>query len=428
MPVDRRRRRSPTARCGSAATRSGREWFAGRIDELRVYDRALHGAEVAVDMTRPITCVSDPARAGARGHARRAWPSRPSRAARRRRPRRSTIANTGGGTLQLDRVRRRARGSTVSPAARHRRRHASPSRRDDRGLRRRARYTGERHHQRARRDRRAAVVPVTLTVDRAAAAGARPSPRHRWRSAARRAARARRPRRSTVANTGGGTLTWTRLRRRRLARASPRPSGTDAGTITVTPSIGGLTAGHLHGRPSPSRAAARAARRGRSRSRFTVDPPPRRRRSPSRRRRWPSARPRARRRSRRRRSTSPTPAAARSTFTATADVPWLSVSPPSGQRSAHRLGHAVHRGPGRRASYTGTVTIAAAGVSGSPKTVAVTFTVTAAPACRARPDSSAPGASTRRAGTTVADASAGRQHRDDHPARRAPPSGASAAR
>ena len=43
------------ARCGSAATRSGREWFAGRIDELRVYNRALSAAEVRADMTRPVS-------------------------------------------------------------------------------------------------------------------------------------------------------------------------------------------------------------------------------------------------------------------------------------------------------------------------------------------------------------------------------------
>src|SRR6185369_16355166 len=30
-------------------------------DELRIYDRALSGSEVRVDMARPITCVSDPA-------------------------------------------------------------------------------------------------------------------------------------------------------------------------------------------------------------------------------------------------------------------------------------------------------------------------------------------------------------------------------
>src|SRR4029079_5280514 len=31
------------------------EWFAGRLDEIRIYDRALTQAEVQADMTRAIT-------------------------------------------------------------------------------------------------------------------------------------------------------------------------------------------------------------------------------------------------------------------------------------------------------------------------------------------------------------------------------------
>jgi hypothetical protein len=30
------------------------EWFAGRLDEIRVYDRALTAAEIQADMTRPV--------------------------------------------------------------------------------------------------------------------------------------------------------------------------------------------------------------------------------------------------------------------------------------------------------------------------------------------------------------------------------------
>ena len=63
-PLRERRRRSADratagpiatsrpARCGSAATRSGREWFDGRIDEVRVYNRALTQAEIQTDMRR----------------------------------------------------------------------------------------------------------------------------------------------------------------------------------------------------------------------------------------------------------------------------------------------------------------------------------------------------------------------------------------
>ena len=31
------------------------EWFAGRLDEIRVYNRALTQAEIQADMTRPVT-------------------------------------------------------------------------------------------------------------------------------------------------------------------------------------------------------------------------------------------------------------------------------------------------------------------------------------------------------------------------------------
>ena len=31
------------------------EWFAGRIDEVRVYNRALAAADVQADMDRPVT-------------------------------------------------------------------------------------------------------------------------------------------------------------------------------------------------------------------------------------------------------------------------------------------------------------------------------------------------------------------------------------
>ena len=36
------------------------EWFAGRLDEIRVYDRALTQAELQTDMTTPVTCTGAP--------------------------------------------------------------------------------------------------------------------------------------------------------------------------------------------------------------------------------------------------------------------------------------------------------------------------------------------------------------------------------
>ena len=40
------------------------EWFAGRLDELRVYNRALSAAEMAADLARPVTCSRRPVAPG----------------------------------------------------------------------------------------------------------------------------------------------------------------------------------------------------------------------------------------------------------------------------------------------------------------------------------------------------------------------------
>ena len=65
-------------------------------------------------------------------------------------------------------------------------------------------------------------------------------------------------------------------------------------------------------------------------------------------------------------------------FSASDDAPWLSVAPGSGT-APRSLDVTVSPAGLAAGTYTGAVTIAAAGVSGSPKTVPVTFTVSAAP-------------------------------------------------
>jgi hypothetical protein len=62
-------------------------------------------------------------------------------------------------------------------------------------------------------------------------------------------------------------------------------------------------------------------------------------------------------------------------FTATDDQTWLSASPASGSAPG-TVNVSVDPTGLAAGTYTGTVTIAAAGATGSPKTVAVTFTVT----------------------------------------------------
>ncbi len=57
----RRARSTGAIRVSTGALRIGgnniwsNEWFAGLIDELRVYNRALSAAEISADMTRPVT-------------------------------------------------------------------------------------------------------------------------------------------------------------------------------------------------------------------------------------------------------------------------------------------------------------------------------------------------------------------------------------
>ena len=63
------------------------------------------------------------------------------------------------------------------------------------------------------------------------------------------------------------------------------------------------------------------------------------------------------------------------TFTASKDQPWLSVSPASGSAPG-TVNVGVDPTGLAAGTYTGTATITAAGATGSPKTVAVTFTVT----------------------------------------------------
>ena len=71
-PVDEVRRRD---RCASAATRPWGERFAGIIDDVRVYNRALTCGEITQDMNRPVS--------GGDSIARRSAASRRQRCDRR---------------------------------------------------------------------------------------------------------------------------------------------------------------------------------------------------------------------------------------------------------------------------------------------------------------------------------------------------------
>ena len=153
-------------------------------------------------------------------------------------------------------------------------------------------------------------------------------------------------------------------------------SGTDAGTITVTPSISGLTAGTYTATVTVS-----AARRDRLAAsdpgdlhRRSAAAPPALAVSPS--ALVFSAAAGAADRARRKAVNVTNTGGGTLTFTASADVPVAERQPAvrHAPRTVSVTPSTAGLAPG---TYTGTVTIAAAGVSGSPKTVAVTFTVTA---------------------------------------------------
>ena len=69
-------------------------------------------------------------------------------------------------------------------------------------------------------------------------------------------------------------------------------------------------------------------------------------------------------------------------FTASSDAPWLAVTPASGS-APQAISISVTLGALTPATYTGHVTVTAAGAQGSPATVTVTFVVAAAQASNA---------------------------------------------
>jgi hypothetical protein len=243
------------------------EWFQGRLDEIRVYDRTLSQPELQSDMTAPVTCTGSPP------------PQPPALAVSK-----STLSFT-------------ATQGGASPAAQ--------------------------------------------TFD--------------------------------VTNTGGGTLSFTDTESVSWLSLSPA-SGNAPATVTVTPSIAGLAPGTY---TTPITVAASGA----SGSPKTVDvtltvtPGPALSVAPTTLAfsgTQGGANPAAQ-------TVNVTNSGGGSlTFTASDDQAWLAVAPTSGTApsSLSVSTNIAGLAPG---NYTGTVTISAAGASGSPKTVGVTLTVNPAP-------------------------------------------------
>ena len=344
------------------------EWFAGSLDEIRVYDRALTQAQLQADMNTPVSCGGPPPQpalavspgtlsfTATQGGANPAAQS-------------FDVTNTGGGTLNWSAAESASwltlsAGSGTAPSTVT----ATPS---ITGLAP-GTYATQITVSAAGATGSPKTIDVALTVNPAAPAlavsrtsmsftatqgGANPSAQS-----------------FDVTNTGGGSLNWSAAESASWLTLSPA-SGTAPSTVTATPSITGLapgtyttqisvTAPGASGSPktidvtltvnsttpvlsvAPTTLAFTATQGGANPSAQTVNVT--------------------------------NNGGGTLNFTATDDQAWLSVAPASGSApGALSVGaNITGLAPG---TYTGTITVTAAGASGSPKTVGVTLIVNSAP-------------------------------------------------
>ena len=349
------------------------EFFNGRLDEIRVYDRALTAAQVAADMTTPIGAGPPPTPAlsvtpsslsfaGSQGGASPAAKS-------------LTIANTGGGTLSYS-VADDAAWLSVAPAGGTAPQSVSASV-DLAGLAP-GTHTATITVTAGGAQGSPAAIPVSLTV-----AAAPPPPALSVTPASLAfsgtqggANPAAQP--LAVANSGGGTLSYTASDDASWLSVTPA-SGTAPQSMAVSASVAGLTPGTYSGTVTVTAAGAQNSPVAIPVTLTVAAAPP------------------------------PTPAlavapaslaftaqaggaapAARTidvtnagggalSFTAADNATWLTVSPASGT-APQSLTASVSQAGLAAGVYSATVTITAPGATGSPKTVAVTLTVSAPPA------------------------------------------------
>jgi glucose/arabinose dehydrogenase/PKD repeat protein len=354
------------------------EWFAGRLDEIRVYNRALTQAELQADMSTPVTCVGSPPPQPALSTSASSLSFNGTQGGANPAVQTFNVTNTGGGTLNWT-ASESASWLTVTPAS-----GTAPSTLtasvSTAGLAP-GTYTAPITVTAAGATGSPKTVNVTLVVS-AAPPVLTVSPSSLSFTATQGGAN---PAAQTVnvTNGGGGTLSWTASDNQPWLSVA-LASGTGAGTPSVSANIAGLAAGTYTGTVTISAAGASGSPKTVAVT-LTVNPP--------------------------------TPVLAVSpaslTFNATAgggspaaqtvnvtntgggtlswaasdNQPWLSTSPATGTApgtvsvSANTSGLAA-------GTYTGTVTISAAGASGSPKTVAVTLNVSpAAPVLSVTPGS-----------------------------------------
>ena len=209
------------------------EWFAGLIDEVRVYNRALSATDVSADMTTPVTCAGPPALSvtptslsfsGTEGAASPA--AKPL-----------AIANSGGGSMNWT-ASKSASWLSLSPGSGTNAGTVTvtPS---TTGLAA-GTYTTDITVTAAGAGGSPKNVPVTLTVDPPPPVLTLSATSLSFSGTAGTADPADKT--FSVSNTGGGTLNWSASESASWLSLSPG-SGTNAGTVTVTAAIAGLTFG-----------------------------------------------------------------------------------------------------------------------------------------------------------------------------------------
>jgi Malectin domain/Viral BACON domain len=184
-----------------------------------------------------------------------------------------------------------------------------------------------------------------------------------------------------VSNTGGGTLNWNASSNQTWLTVSP-VSGTNAGTLTLGAAIGSLAAGTYSGSVTVSAAGATGSPQTINVT-FTIAPPPTLAVDTT--AVWFAA-------------TTPGSNPAAQTvnvsntgggtvnWSASGNQPWLTVSPASGA-NAGVLSIGATLGSLAVGTYTGTVTVSAPGIAGSPQKIGVTFGITLPPVLNTSPAS-----------------------------------------
>ena len=345
------------------------EWFAGRLDEIRVYDRALSQLELQADMTAPVTCNgSPPPQPPALAVSKSTLSFTATEGGASPAAQTFDVTNTGGGSLSFTAGESvpwlslsPASGSapatvTVTPSIAG----LAPGT-----------YTTPITVTAAGASGSPKTVDVTLTVNPATPVLAVSTSTLSFTATEGGASPAAQS--FDVTNTGGGTLSFTAGESVPWLSLSPA-SGSAPATVTVTPSIAGLAPG-TYTTPITVTAA------GASGSPKTVDvtlivsPGP-----------TLSVAPTTLAFSATQGGANPAAQTVNVTnsgggtlsFTASDDQTWLAVAPTSGTAPAG-LSVSTNIAGLAPGGYTGTVTISAAGASGSPKTVGVTLTVNPAP-------------------------------------------------